>query len=77
MLICTKTGRVLSPGESLRVLTPLGFTEAVLDGLTGAVRVRGGDGIHEVAFDDIEAVRRLTGHARHAPMMSATAGLQL
>jgi hypothetical protein len=63
MLICTKTGRVLSPGESLRVLTPLGFTEGVLDGvsLTGAIRVRGGAGMHEVAFDDVEAVWRLGG----------------
>jgi hypothetical protein len=63
MLICTKTGRVLSPGESLRVLTPLGFTEGILVGvsLAGAIRVRADTGMHEVEFDDVEAVWRLGG----------------
>lgn len=62
MLICTKTGRVLSRGESLRVLTPLGFTEGVLDTVTlaGAIRVRAETRVHEIALDDVEAVWRLT-----------------
>ena len=61
MLICTNTGRVLSPGESLRVLTHGGFTEGVYDAATvgGAIRVRGGARVHEVAIDDIQAVWRL------------------
>ena len=61
MLICTRTGRVLSRGDSLRVLTPLGFTEGVLDTvtLTGAIRVRADARVHEVALDDVEAVWRL------------------
>jgi hypothetical protein len=61
MLICSRTGRVLSPGESLRVLTPGGFTEGVLDAVTlgGAIRVRAGTQLHEVAFDDVEAVWRI------------------
>jgi hypothetical protein len=61
MLICSRTGRVLRPGQSLRVLSPVGFTEGVYDGssLTGGVRVRAGARVHEVAFDDIEAVWRL------------------
>ena len=32
MLICSRTGRVLRPGESMRVLTGAGFTEGVYDG---------------------------------------------
>ena len=60
MLICSRTGRVLSPGESLRVLTPGGITEGVLDAVTlGAIRVRAGTHLHEVAFDDVEAVWRI------------------
>ena len=61
MLICTNTGRVLSPGQSLRLLTPNGFTDGVLDGMTlaGSVRVRTGANVHEVPFDDVEAVWRL------------------
>jgi hypothetical protein len=45
----------------MRVLSPSGFTEGVYDGssLTGGVRVRAGARVHEVAFDDIEAVWRL------------------
>ena len=61
VLICTRTGRVLSRGDSLRVLTPLGFTEGVLETvtLTGAIRVRADARVHEVALDDVEAVWRL------------------
>ena len=61
MLICSLTGRVLSPGESLRVLTAGGFTEGVLDAVTlgGTIRVRAGARFHEVPFDDVEAVWRL------------------
>jgi hypothetical protein len=61
VLICSRTGRVLSPGESLRVLTPLGFTEGVLDTvtLTGAIRVHADARVHEVALEDVEAVWRL------------------
>jgi hypothetical protein len=61
VLICTRTGRVLSPGESLRVLTAHGFTEGVLDSvtLTGAIRVRAAAGVHDVPLDDVEAVWRL------------------
>ena len=61
MLICTKTGRVLSRGDSLRVLTPGGFTEGVLDTVTvaGAIRVRSLAEVHEIAFDDVEAIWRL------------------
>jgi hypothetical protein len=63
VLTCTKTGRVLSRGDSLRVLTPLGFTEGVLDTVTlaGAIRVRGTTRTHDVPLDDVEAVRRLAG----------------
>ena len=62
MLICSRTGRVLRPGESMRVLTGAGFTEGVYDGtsLTGGVRVAAGARVHQVAVDDIEAVWRLT-----------------
>jgi hypothetical protein len=61
MLICTRTGRVLSPGQTLRVLTPGGFTQGVLDTVTvaGAIRVQAGAGVHEVPVDEVEAVWRL------------------
>ena len=61
MLICTRTGRVLSPGQSLRVLTPGGFTEGVLDTITvaGAIRVHADARVHEVPVDEVEAVWRL------------------
>jgi hypothetical protein len=61
MLICTSTGRVLARGESVRLLTPHGFTEGVLDTLTltGAIRVRAGARVHDVPVDDLEAVWRL------------------
>jgi hypothetical protein len=61
MLICTTTGRALSPGESLRVLTPGGFTEGVYDAVTlrGAIRVRAGARVHEVAIEQVQAVWRL------------------
>jgi hypothetical protein len=63
MLICTTTGRTLGPGDSLRVLTPDGFTEGVLDAvmLTGALRVRAGSAMHEIALDDVEVVWCLAG----------------
>ena len=43
------------------MLTPLGFTEGVLETvtLTGAIRVRADARVHEVALDDVEAVWRL------------------
>jgi len=60
MLICSRTGRVLRPGESVRVLTPAGFSEGVYDGASvGGIRVRAGARVHQVAFDDVEAVWRL------------------
>jgi hypothetical protein len=61
MLICTLTGRVLSPGDRLRVLTPAGFTEGHLDGvaLDGTLSVRAGVAEHRVALDEIAAVWRL------------------
>lgn len=61
MLICSRTGRVVRPGHSLRVLTRAGFTEGVYDGASVAagIRVRAGSHVHEVAFDDVEAVWRL------------------
>ena len=61
MLICSRTGRVLRPGHAMRVLTPGGFTQGVYDGssLAGGIRVRAGANVHEVAFDDVEAVWRL------------------
>ena len=43
MLICSRTGRVLHPGECMRVLTPAGFSEGVYDGASlGGIRVRAG-----------------------------------
>ena len=60
MLICSRTGRVLRPGEPMRVLTPAGFSEGVYDGAgLGGIRVRAGARVHQVAFDDVEAVWRL------------------
>jgi hypothetical protein len=61
MLICSRTGRVLSAGRRLRVLTPGGFTEGVLDTVTldGRIRVESAEHVHEVPFEDVEAVRRL------------------
>jgi hypothetical protein len=60
MLICSRTGRLLRPGQAMRVLTPGGFTEGVYDGSgLGGIRVRAGEHVHEVAFDDVEAVWRL------------------
>ena len=60
MLICSRTGRVLRPGESMRVLTPAGFSEGVYDGASvDGIRVRAGARVHAVAFDDVEAVWRL------------------
>jgi hypothetical protein len=61
MLICSRTGRTLRPGESMRVLTPAGFTEGVYDGasVVGGLRLRSGARVHEVAFDEVEAVWRL------------------
>jgi hypothetical protein len=61
MLICTRTGRVLTAGESVRLLTPHGFTEGVLETvtLTGAIRVRAGAREHDVPAGDLEAVWRL------------------
>jgi hypothetical protein len=58
VLISARTGRVLSPGDRLRTLTPDGFTEGVLEGvtLTGRLRVRTGSDIHEVPVDDVEAL---------------------
>ena len=63
MLICTNTGRVLGRGDSLRLLTPNGFTEGVLDTITlaGRIRVRGAADVHEIAFEDVEAVWRIAG----------------
>jgi hypothetical protein len=45
----------------MRVLTPRRFTEGVYDGssLAGGIRVRAGAHVHEVGFDDVEAVWRL------------------
>ena len=61
MLICTTTGRVISAGDRMRVLTHLGFTEGELDGvsLDGRVSVRAGERHHHVYLDEIEAVWRL------------------
>ncbi len=61
MLICSRTGRVLRPGESMRVLTREGFTDGVYDGasLVGGLRLRAGAHVHDVAVDDVEAVWRL------------------
>jgi hypothetical protein len=61
MLVCTLTGRVLSPGDRLRVFTPDGFTEGRLGGvaLDGTVSVRAGAAEHRLALDDIAAVWRL------------------
>lgn len=60
MLICSRTGRLLRPGESMRVLTSHGFTEGEYDGSSLAgIRVRSGGRVHEVAVDDVEAVWRL------------------
>ena len=61
MLICSKTGRVLSPGQHLRVLTPMGFTEGILDTVTlrGDIHVRAGHRMHAVSIDHVEAVWRL------------------
>ncbi len=58
VLICSRTGRVLGAGDRLRALTRSGFTEGVLETVTirGNVRVRCGGDVHEVAFDDVEAV---------------------
>ena len=62
MLICTTTGRVLSPGQRMRVLTSSGFTEGVLDGVTvaGDIRMRSAEAMNAVALNDVEAVWRLT-----------------
>jgi hypothetical protein len=44
----------------MRVLTPAGFSEGVYDGASlGGIRVRAGARVHQVAFDDVEAVWRL------------------
>lgn len=61
MLICTTTGRVISAGDRMRVLTHAGFTEGELDGvsLEGRVSVRAGAHQHHVYLDEIEAVWRL------------------
>jgi hypothetical protein len=61
MLICTRTGRLVRPGQSMRLLTPAGFTEGVYDGstLSGGIRVRAAGHVHEVAPDDVEAIWRL------------------
>ncbi len=61
MIICTRTGRLLSRGERLRVLTDDGFTEGVLDTVTldGAVRVKADSGTVDVGIDHIEALWRL------------------
>jgi hypothetical protein len=61
VLICTRTGRVLSPGQTIRVLTPGGFTEGVLDTVTlaGAIRVQAGSRVHDVPVDDVEALWRV------------------
>ena len=58
MLICTTTGRVISAGDRMRVLTPVGFTEGELDGVTldGRVSVRAGERHLHVYLDEIEAV---------------------
>jgi hypothetical protein len=58
MLICSRTGRVVKSGQRLRVLTPDGFTDGVLDTVTvaGDVRLRAGGHTHAVALDEVEAV---------------------
>jgi hypothetical protein len=61
MLICSRTGRVLRPGQSMRVLTREGFTDGVYEGarLADGLRLRAGTHVHTVRLDEVEAVWRL------------------
>ena len=76
MLICSRTGRVLRPGESMRVLTGAGFPEGVYDGtsLTGGVRVAAGARVHQVAVEPAETPTRAS---RRSSRRSETPSLRV